>query len=163
MGELDRGAKIALRIDALSIVHLGLPRVQEVRPFPQEVVSAMRTTDAAFVGLLDGEEVSIQVEFEAEPTSDVGLRVVRRACALFAVDGRPVRIVVFYLHPSKEQREPKDSFTLPLGEVPPPILFRPVSLWELSPEDALASRLPGLLPFVALMRGATPEHVGLAT
>lgn len=159
MGELDHGAKLALRIDPTPIICLGLPSARDVRPFPAEVVSAQRTADGAFLAVVDGEEVSVHVEFEAEPTSDVGDRVARAACALFVVHGRPVRPVVYYLHESADGRRPKDRATLPIGDWPPTIQFPRVPLWEIDPEVALTSRHTGLLAFVGLMRGATLEHV----
>lgn len=159
MGELDHGAKLALRIDPTPIIRLGLPSALDVRPFPAEVVSAQRTADGAFVATVDGEEVSVHVEFEAEPTSDVGERVARAACALYVVHGRPVRPVVYYLHESADGRRPKDSAVVPIGDPPPTIQFPRVPLWEIDPEVALTSRHTGLLAFVGLMRGATLEHV----
>lgn len=158
MGELDHGAKLALRIDPTSIIRLGLPGAEGVRSFPAEVVSAQRTADGAFLVTVGGEEVCVHVEFEAEPTSDVGQRVARAACALFAVHGRPVRPIVYYLHESADGRRPKGSVVLPIGDPPPTIPLPGVPLWRVDPELALSGQT-GLLPFVGLMRGATIEHV----
>lgn len=163
MGELDHGAKLALRIDPTPIIRLGLPGAHDVRPFLAEVVSAQRTADAAFLALVDGEEVSVHVEFEAEPTSDVGERVARAACALFVVHGRPVRPIVYYLHESADGRRPKDGAVLPIGDSPPMIQFPRVPMWEVDAEFALTSGHPGLLAFAGLMRGATLEHVRRAS
>ncbi len=163
MGELDHGAKLALRIDPVSILRLGLPEADDVRPFPGEVVSAQRTADGAFLVTIDGEQVAVHVEMEAEPTSDVGQRVARAACALYAAHGRPVRPVVFYLHESADRRRPKDSVVLRIGDKPCRLQFPRVAMWEVDPEVALASGAVGLLAFVGLMRGATLDHVRRAS
>lgn len=163
MGELDHGAKLALRIEPTSIIRLGLPGAEDVRPFPAEVISAQRTADGAFLATVGDEEVAVHVEVEAEPTSDASERVARAACALYVAHGRPVRPIVYYLHESAERRRPKDRVVLPIGEPPPTLRFRRVAVWELDPEDALSSGSAGLLPFVGLMRGATLEHVRRAS
>lgn len=53
MGELDHGAKLALRVDALSVIRLALPGASQVAPLPQQVVSA---GDAAYTAVVDGRE-----------------------------------------------------------------------------------------------------------
>lgn len=158
MGELDHGAKLALRADPEGVIGRFLPGVTKAGPLPQETISAQRTVDGSYAATVDGREIVVHVEFEAEPTSSIGERAAQAACALFVATRRRVRVLLFYLHEAKDGRLPLDRFELPIGEEPAELVFRPVRLWQQDPEAALAGPV-GWLPFVPLMRDASLGHV----
>jgi hypothetical protein len=158
MGKLDHGATLALRVDPLGILGHVLSGVTAASPWPQETISAQRTVDGSYQATIDGAPAVVHVEFEAEPSSDSGARAAEHACVLYAALRLRVRVVVFYLHRASDGRRPLDRHTLPIGEEPAAIVFRPVPLWEQDPEVALAGPI-GLLPFVPLMRDASLGQV----
>lgn len=158
MGELDHGAKLALRADPLGVIGHVLAGVTAASPWPQETISAQRTVDGSYQATIDGAPAVVHVEFEAEPSSDSGARAVEHALVLYVALRRRVRVVVFYLHPASDGRRPLDRHALPIGEEPAAIVFRPVALWDLDPEVALDGPV-GLLPFVPLMRDASLGQV----
>lgn len=159
MGELDHGAKLALRADPQGLLGDFVPGLTVVRPFPQETLSAMRTVDGTYEVLLpDGRPALVHVEFEAEPTSTIAGRAMRAACTLHVAREVPVRVVVFYLHPAADGRRPLEEHLLPIGEAPVPVRFVAVPVWELAPEDMLAGSV-GQAPFVTLAAEASLDHV----
>jgi hypothetical protein len=158
MGKLDHGAKLALRADPLGIIGHVLSGVTAASAWPQETISAQRTVDGSYQATIDGVPAVVHVEFEAEPSSDSGARAAEHALVLYVALRRRVRVVVFYLHRASDGRRPLDRHTLPIGEEPAAIVFRPVALREQDPEGALTGPV-GLLPFVPLMRDASLGQV----
>jgi hypothetical protein len=159
MGELDHGAKLALRADPQGLLGDFVPGLTVVRPFPQERVSAMRTVDGTYeVVLPDGRPALAHVEFEAEPTSSIAGRAMRAACTLHVAEELPVRVVVFYLHAAADGRRPLAEHVLPIGEDSVRVRFVAVAVWELDPEAVLAGSI-GQAPFVTLSEDATLDHV----
>lgn len=160
MADLDRGAKIVLQTFPEDLLRLLFPDVEPGEPLSTEAVSAQILSDRAFAGHGSEGEVVLHLEFEAEPTSDVGHRVTRAACGLYFALGTPVRTTIIYLHPAANGRRPKRSYRLPIGVAHPRVQFHTLVLWEdVSADQIIASAQPGLLPFAGLAKGADLHQV----
>lgn len=157
MGELDHGAKLALRADPLGVLGHALRGVTAAKPLEKEMISAVRTVDGTYTATVDGEEVVVHVEFEAEPSSSSAARAVRTGCLLHALTELRVRVAVFYLHPAKDGRKPPERHRLPVGEEPPTLRVLSAPIWELEPEAVLHAL--GLVPFVGLTHDASLGHI----
>ncbi len=168
MAELDRAGKVLLRRRPAELVRLAHPDVRSLEPVPAEVVTANALADGVFVAREGRRRVLHQVELIAEPSSRAAREVVRRACALFAAFGRPVRITVLYLHAARDGRRAASAYALPLGGAGAPVRIELaiVRVWEdLSAEAELSRRAPilGRLPLIGLMRDATASSIRRAT
>src|SRR5690606_32588084 len=115
MAELDRAGKVLLRRRPAELVRLAHPGVRSLKPVPAEVVTANALADGVFGAREGRRRVLHLVELIAEPSSRAAREVVRRACALFAAFGCPVRITVLYLHAARDGRRAASSYALPLG------------------------------------------------
>ena len=155
MHVLDRGGKLLLQRRPVEILRLTHPHVRRVRPVGGEVVTANVVADGAFLAREGGRDVVHQVEWVAEPGSQVAQRIARRTCGLFAAFARPVRVSVIYLHAAKDGRRPAAACDLPLGASRARVELRSLRVWaDLSAPEELSRARPvlGWLPLVGLMK-----------
>lgn len=163
LGDLDRGAKFVLQNFPEDLLRVAFPGVEPGEPIGTEVVSAQVLSDRAFVGQGPDGEVVLHVEFEAEPTSDVGHRVSRTACGLYFATGVPVLTTIVYMHAAADRRRPKAIYRLPVGARHVELTFNALVLWEdLVATQVVAEARPGLLPFAGLAKGARLETIRAA-
>jgi len=163
MLDFDRGAKIVLQRRHRELLQAIRPELRDPRPLEKEVVAAQATADGVYTDTDPaGRPVVHQVEFLAEPGSH-GPDLLRRAHALAAVYGRPVRITCVYMHPAKDGREPPRSHPAELGEARQDVELHVVCLWrDFDAEVTLTDARLGLLPFVGLMAGGSLRRVARA-
>lgn len=142
------------------------PELRRVRALEGQRATVLRLRDGLFEAWRAGRRLYPQVEFELTPRRRGPRRHARYWHQASLLGLEPFELAVVFLERGRWRGPLPDRFTTdgPDGR-PVTVRFRALALWEVPVARAFSEatpRAPGLLPFVAFLAGATPEHVACA-
>ena len=114
--------------------------------------------DALLDVLLDGQEVLLQIEFQAEYDPTMGERLLEYSLRAKREHKRPVYSCVIYLRNRSDVPDPPLQWNF-LGRTYLEFHYLVIELRKLKPDDLRQSGKPGLLPLMILTNGGANREV----
>lgn len=165
MGDYDRSSKWMIQHHGVALLRLaGISGIRSWRALQAEVVQPGQLPDGLLEAELDGADGPglFVLELATYPEQRVIRQLVRDGLLVFLDRDRLPEIITFVLHPKGQWEVPQfHTMQSPLGWTELQMHWRVVTLWSLRAEDLLATRDPGLIPWVPLTRFDGPPELVL--